>query len=148
LFLSSPDGTEELANFNFDNSPLLSNTVICMTMDYKTGELFIGTDQGICSFRTDATLSGNGFEKMYAFPNPVRPEYTGLITVTGLVNNADVKITDVEGNVVFTGTSNGGTITWNGRLYSGERAATGVYLIFAANEDGSQTNVTKLLFVN
>lgn len=148
VFLSSPDGTEELANFNFDNSPLLSNTVICMTMDYKTGELFIGTDQGICSIRTDATLSGKGFEKMYAFPNPVRPEYTGLITVTGLVNNADVKITDVEGNVVFTGTSNGGTITWNGRLYSGERAATGVYLIFAANEDGSETKVTKLLFVN
>jgi flagellar hook assembly protein FlgD len=65
-----------------------------------------------------------------------------------LVNNADVKITDVEGNVVFAGVSNGGTITWNGRLYSGERAATGVYMIFAANEDGSETKVTKLLFVN
>jgi ligand-binding sensor domain-containing protein len=148
LFLVSPDGTEQIANFDFDNSPLLSNTIICMTMNYKTGELFIGTDQGICSIRTDATLSGKGFEKMYAFPNPVRPEYTGLVTVTGLVNNADVKITDVEGNVVFTGTSNGGTITWNGRLYSGERAATGVYLIFAANQDGSETKVTKLLFVN
>ena len=148
LFLVSPDGTEQIANYDFENSPLLSNTIISMAMNYKTGELFIGTDQGICSFRTDASMSDRGFDKMYAFPNPVRPDYTGLITVTGLVNNADVKITDVEGNVVFTGVSNGGTITWNGRLYSGERAATGVYMIFAANEDGSETKVTKLLFVN
>lgn len=148
LFLVSPDGTEQIANYDFENSPLLSNTIISMSMNYKTGELFIGTDQGICSFRTDASMSDRGLDKMYAFPNPVRPDYTGLITVTGLVNNADVKITDVEGNVVFTGVSNGGTITWNGRLYSGERAATGVYMIFAANEDGSETKVTKLLFVN
>jgi ligand-binding sensor domain-containing protein len=148
LFLVSPDGTEQIANYDFENSPLLSNTIISMAMNYKTGELFIGTDQGICSFRTDASMSDRGFDKMYAFPNPVRPDYTGLITVTGLVNNADVKITDVEGNVVFAGVSNGGTITWNGRLYSGERAATGVYMIFAANEDGSETKVTKLLFVN
>ena len=148
LFLVSPDGTEQLQHFTFENSSLLSNTINTMCMDQETGELYIGTDQGICSFRTDATLGGRTFGKVYAFPNPVRPEYNGPVTVTGLVANAEVRITDIEGNVVFSDRANGGTITWNGRLYSGERAATGVYLIFASNDDGSQTKVAKLLFVN
>jgi hypothetical protein len=148
LFLVSPDGTEQIEHFTFENSPLLSNSINTMCMDQETGELYIGTDQGICSFRTDATLGGKTFGKVYAFPNPVRPEYNGPVTIAGLVANAEVRITDVEGNVVFSGRANGGTITWNGRLYSGERAATGVYLIFASNDDGSQTKVAKLLFVN
>jgi hypothetical protein len=148
LFLVSPDGTEQLQQYTFDNSPLLSNSINTMCMDQETGELYIGTDQGICSFRTDATLGGKTFGKVYAFPNPVRPEYSGPVTISGLVANAEVRITDVEGNVVFSDRANGGTITWNGRLYSGERAATGVYLIFASNDDGSQTKVAKLLFVN
>jgi hypothetical protein len=148
LFLVSPDGTEQLQHFTFDNSPLLSNSINTMCMDQQTGELYVGTDQGICSVRTDATLGGKTFGKVYAFPNPVRPEYNGPVTITGLVANAEVRITDVEGNVVFSDRANGGTITWNGRLYSGERAATGVYLIFASNDDGSQTKVAKLLFVN
>jgi hypothetical protein len=148
LFLVSPDGTEQLQHYTFDNSSLLSNSINTMCMDQETGELYIGTDQGICSFRTDATLGGKTFGKVYAFPNPVRPEYNGPVTISGLVANAEVRITDVEGNVVFSDRANGGTITWNGRLYSGERAATGVYLIFASNDDGSQTKVAKLLFVN
>jgi flagellar hook assembly protein FlgD len=117
-------------------------------MDYQTGELYIGTDQGISSYRTDATLGAKRFDGAYAFPNPVRPEYNGMITVTGLVANAEVRITDVEGNVVFSDRANGGTITWDGRTYQGVRAASGVYLVFASNDDGSQSVVTKILFVN
>lgn len=148
VFCVSPDGTEQLYHFTFENSPLLSNTVITMCMDYQTGELYIGTDQGISSYRTDATLGAKRFDGAYAFPNPVRPEFNGMITVTGLVANSEVRITDVEGNVVFSDRANGGTITWDGRTYQGVRAASGVYLVFASNDDGSQSVVTKILFVN
>lgn len=148
VFLVSPDGTEQIKNFNTSNSPLLSNTITSISIDQKSGEVFFATDQGICSYRSDANAGGDLFGKVYAFPNPVRPDYTGLVTVTGLVTDADVKITDVQGNVVFSGKANGGMLTWNGKLYSGERAATGVYLIFCSNNDGSQTKVAKLLFIN
>ncbi len=148
VFLVSPDGTEQIRNFNETNSPLLSNTITSISIDQKSGEVFFGTDQGICSYRSDANAGDDTFGKVYAFPNPVGPDYNGLVTVTGLVTDADVKITDVQGNVVFSGRANGGMLTWNGRLFSGERAATGVYLIFCSNDDGSQTKVAKLLFIN
>jgi hypothetical protein len=117
-------------------------------MDEKTGELYIGTDLGICSYRTDATKGGEKFGYVYAFPNPVEPNYDGPIAITGLVRDTDVKITDVSGNLVYNTKSNGGTAIWNGRRFSGERAATGVYLVFCTNEDGSQTKVTKILLIN
>lgn len=148
LFLVSPDGTNQLAHFTTANSPILSNSINSLGINGETGELFIGTDQGICSFRTDATQGGNVFGNVYAFPNPVRPDYKGIISIKGLVTDADVKITDVSGNLVYQTVANGGTATWNGLLYSGERAATGVYLVFCTNADGSQTKVTKILFVN
>jgi ligand-binding sensor domain-containing protein len=148
VFLVSPDGTQQIANFNTTNSPILSNTINSLCINGETGELFIGTDQGICSYRTDATAGGAVFGKVYAFPNPVRPDYRGTITISGLVTDADVKITDVSGNLVYQTVANGGSATWNGLLYSGERAATGVYLVFCTNADGSQTKVTKILFVN
>lgn len=148
LFLVSPDGTSQLAHFNVENSPILSNTINSLSIDGETGELFIGTDRGICSYRTDATTGATGFGKVYAFPNPVRPDYHGVITINGMVTDADVKITDVSGNLVYQTVANGGTATWNGLLYSGKRAATGVYLVFCTNADGSQTKVTKILFVN
>lgn len=148
VFLVSPDGTQQLAHFNTENSPILSNTIYALSINGESGELFIGTDQGICSFRTDATSGGNTFGNVYAFPNPVRPDYKGMITISGLVRDADVKITDVSGNLVYQTVANGGTATWNGNLYSGERAATGVYLVFCTNADGSQTKVSKILFVN
>ena len=148
LFLVSDDGTEQLQHFTTENSPLLSNTISCLTMDEKSGELFIGTDVGICSYRGDASAGSTVFGNVYAFPNPVLPDYNGLIAVSGLVTNADVKITDVQGNLIYSGKANGGTLTWNGKRYSGERAATGVYLVFCSNSDGSQTKVTKIMFIN
>jgi ligand-binding sensor domain-containing protein len=148
VFLVSPDGTSQIQHFTVTNSPLLSNTINSIVINEKTGEVFFGTSAGICSYRSDATKGDDVFGKIYAFPNPVRPDYNGPIAITGLVTDADVKITDVQGNIVFSTRANGGTAVWNGLNFSGKRVATGVYLVFCANTDGSQTKVTKILMVN
>lgn len=148
VFLVSSDGTEQIAHFTTQNSPILSNNINSIAINGATGEVFIGTDMGICSYRSDATTGGATFGNVYAFPNPVHPDYNGTIAITGLVTDADVKITDVSGNLVFRTIANGGTATWNGKLYSGDRASTGVYLVFCTNTDGSETTVTKILFIN
>ncbi|MEX1190116.1 MAG: two-component regulator propeller domain-containing protein [Bacteroidia bacterium] len=148
LFLVSPNGEEQLQHFTSEDTPLLSNTILSLSMNEETGELYIGTDLGICSYRTDATRGEGNFDNVYAFPNPVERGYNGPIAITGLVRDADVKITDVSGNLVFRTRSNGGTAIWNGNRYSGERAATGVYLVFCTNDDGSQTAVTKIMLIN
>ena len=148
IFVVSEDGTQQIAQYTFENSPLLSNTINSLTLDGVSGELFIGTDVGICSFRTDATTGTETFGHVYAFPNPVEHDYTGTIAISGLVRDANVKITDVSGNLVYSTVANGGTAVWNGNLFSGQRAATGVYLVFCTNADGSQTQVTKILFIN
>jgi hypothetical protein len=148
IFVVSEDGTQQIAQYTFENSPLLSNTISSLTIDGVSGELFIGTDVGICSFRTDATTGTETFGHVYAFPNPVEHDYTGTIAISGLVRDADVKITDVSGNIVYSTVAKGGTAVWNGNLFSGQRAATGVYLVFSTNADGSQTQVTKILFIN
>ena len=148
VFLVSPDGTSVIQQFTNENSPLLSNTINSIVINDNTGEVFFGTDQGICSYRSDATKGNDVFGKIYAFPNPVRPDYNGPIAITGLVTDADVRITDIQGNIVFNTRANGGTAVWNGLNFSGKRAASGVYLVFCANADGTQTKVTKILMVN
>jgi hypothetical protein len=82
------------------------------------------------------------------FPNPVRPEYDGKIAVRGLVNNADVKITDIAGNMIYKTRAFGGQAVWNGRNFEGRRAQSGVYLVFVSNNDGSETLATKILFLH
>lgn len=148
VFLMSADGTEQIFHFNIDNSPLLSNNILSISIDQKSGEVFFATDGGIISYRNDATQGSETHTDVKVFPNPVRPEYNGQITVSGLVTNANIKITDIAGNLVFETTANGGTTTWNGKTLSGERVATGVYLVFSMNDDGSEKIVSKILFVN
>jgi hypothetical protein len=148
VFLMSADGTKQLLNFNKDNSPLPSNSVVSIAIDDITGEVFFATDKGIISYRGDATKGGEQCKDYYVFPNPVRHEYTGPIAIGGLVDNADVKISDVAGNVVYHTKANGGVAIWNGTNYKGERAQTGVYFVYVTNEDGSQTCTTKMLFAN
>jgi hypothetical protein len=146
-FLISADGQKQLYHFNTENSPIFSNTIRSITINDRTGEVFFGTDLGIISFRAIATEPNEDFEDAYVFPNPVRPEYNGDIIISGLVADADVKITDISGNLVYQTTSQGGQAVWDGKIRSGRRAATGVYLIFLTNEDGSATKVIKLLMV-
>ena len=148
VHLVSPDGYTLLKTFTISNSPLLSNNVIEIGIDEKTGEVFFGTEKGIISYVADATKGAETFNEVKIFPNPVRPEFTGDITIRGLVNNAIVKITDISGNLVYETTANGGTATWNGRNFSGKRASTGVYLVMSADEDGNQSYAGKLVFIH
>jgi len=128
---------------------LPSNSISSIAIDPITGEVFFGTtDKGICSYRADATEGGETCDNYYVFPNPVRHEYHGPIAITGLVANATVKITDVSGQVVYQTKANGGEAVWNGNNFDGERAQTGVYLVFVTNDDGSETCVTKMVFTN
>lgn len=146
VFLLSEDGTEEIHHFTTDNSPLLSNSITSIAIK-ANGEVFIGTANGIISFRGNATPPGPTPQGVYAFPNPVRENYVGPIAITGLENNSNVKITDTYGNVVFGTLSEGGTAIWDGNSYNGSKAATGIYLVFVTNSDGSEKLVTKILVV-
>ncbi|MBP8959271.1 MAG: T9SS type A sorting domain-containing protein [Bacteroidales bacterium] len=146
-YLLSADGTEKIINYNEENSPLLSNTVISVAVDGKTGVVWLGTAKGVISVRGDATKGAERFSKVYAFPNPVRETYTGNLTITGLMRNSSVRITDISGNLVYRCTSDGGQATWNLLNYRGERVSTGVYLIFVANEDGTEAMATKVLVI-
>lgn len=148
LYLVSPDGTQILQHFTTDNSPLLSNTILSLALNNQTGELFVGTDQGLISYSTDATQASATFNSVYAFPNPVRPDFHGAITITGLVANTQVRITNLNGNVVYETTSNGGIATWNGNKADGSRVSTGVYLVICTSADGTQHAITKLLIIN
>jgi hypothetical protein len=153
IFVQSADGRDEVLKFNIENSPLLSNNVTAITIRQNTGEVFIGTDKGLLSYRSDA-IKGNEFNKeseAYAYPNPVRPDYTGPIAIKGLARDANVKITDVNGNIVFETKALGGQAIWQGNDFNGRRVATGVYLVFATNTiniESGDAIVTKILFIN
>lgn len=148
VFYTSSDGLEEIHHFNTDNSPLLDNNILCLTVNPTSGEVFFGTPMGIISYRATATEGSENFEKVYAFPNPVNPDYHGPITITGLVAGSYVKITDISGNLVYETRSEGGQAVWYGKNLNGNRVQTGVYLVMSTNEDGSKTDVTKILFIN
>lgn len=148
VFCLSPDGLEEIYIFNTDNSPLVSNNVLDIRIDHLSGEVFFATDKGLVSFRSDASIFDEEYSDVSVFPNPVRPDFSGPITVQGLGYEADVKITDVAGNLVYQTTSNGGTVIWDGKTLTGERVQTGVYLVWTASRDGKGKNVAKILFIN
>jgi hypothetical protein len=148
LWLFSEDGQEQLEHFTFDNSPLISNFVNSLALDNSSGEVYIGTESGIMVYRGDATTGSTSSCAPLVFPNPVRENYTGPIAISGVVNDADVKITDANGTLIYRTTANGGQVIWDGNNYNGERAKTGVYLVWASNGDGSLTCMTKLLIIN
>ena len=152
VWLVSEDGYTVIRNFTTENSPLLSNTVYDIGIFEETGEVFFATEKGIVSYAGNATEAGSKHGNVLVYPNPVKPGYTGDIAIRGLVENANVKITDIAGNLVYETKANGGMATWNGITFAGKRAATGVYLIYSTGEEDANgerdTYVTKLLFVN
>ena len=147
VFLFSADGLNQIFHFTSANSPLLSNNIYDITINQENGEVFFATENGIISFFSTATNFDLGMSNVRAYPNPVRPEFEGNITVDGLAYDSNVKITDVQGNLVFETQSQGGRAVWNGRRLDGERPATGIYYVFAANADGSVDNVAKIAFI-
>ena len=148
LYLFSEDGTKQINHFTAENSPLFSNRISSLAINPETGEVFIGTDKGIISYKGTATEGGETNENVYAFPNPVKEGYEGLIAIKGLVSNAQVRITDISGNLICSTKAEGGQAIWNGKNYDGRRARTGVYLVYANNDKGEEKIVTKILIIN
>ena len=150
LYVVSDDGSEILEHFTTENSGLPSNFITEVVVDPVTGIAYVGTTSGLAAYRSDAVQASEDYSSVYAFPNPVRPDYEGWISVTGLMDNSLVKITDVAGNLFFEGYSNGGQISWDGCDRKGNRVKTGVYLVFASSTaTGKQSGVvTKILVVN
>lgn len=147
IFLFSPDGTKQIYHFTEDNSPLFSNRITSIAIN-KEGEVFIGTDKGMISFRSMATPGGDTNENVYAYPNPVKEGYSGLIAIKGLVTDAQVRITDINGTLICSTKAHGGQAIWDGKNFNGKKAKTGVYLVFASNDSGSAKVVTKILIIN
>ncbi|MFB6341796.1 two-component regulator propeller domain-containing protein [Saccharicrinis sp. FJH62] len=148
LFLVSPDGLTTIHHFTTANSPLPSNSIRSIIIDPDNGEVYAGTGAGLVSFGGDATEGNSDFSNVKAFPNPVRENFTGVVTVSGLVEETIVKITDISGNLVFETVSNGGSVSWDRKNMFGEYVGTGVYLIFCSTKNGEQSAITKLLVIN
>ena len=147
LFCLSEDGYSIVYEFNTANSKLISNTIYDLEFNGKTGELFVLTDLGLVSLRVDASDGRDDYKEVIVFPNPVQPDYDGVVTIQGIKTNSDVKVTDMAGNIVYETTSNGGTATWNCRKVNGEEVATGVYLIWTAPKEGKGRKVGKVTVI-
>lgn len=147
VWLFGPDGDELVYNFTSENSPLISDHIRGIAINPVSGEVFFGTDQGMVSFRSDATAGKKALESVKIFPNPVTYDFQGWVGIDGLSTDAIVKITDVSGKLIWQTRANGGTASWNIRDYKGRRAGTGIYLIFTANDDGSQLFVGKIAVI-
>ena len=147
IFLVSPNGQETKYHFTNTNSPLPSNTINDIDINSATGEVFIATAKGMVSFKGVATGSNDNLNDVFVYPNPVRPEYDGTVKISGLLNKATIKITDIEGNLVYETTSEGGTIEWDTTAFGKHKVASGVYMVFISAQDGIETKVKKVMII-
>lgn len=147
VYVLSRDNQEIVHQFNTTNSPLLSDHIYSIDINEKTGEVFIGTDKGLVSYQGEATEGKSDYSDVYAYPNPVRPEHRDKVTITGLMDNSIVKITDLNGNLIYQTRSLGGQATWNCRNAKGVRVASGIYLVLSATEDSQESVVTKIAVI-
>lgn len=152
IFVQSPDGEEQIAVYNADNSPLLDNDITDIAINTENGEVFIGTQSGLISMRSEAVAGGRVHSSnVYAYPNPVRPGYEGPIAIRGLARDAAVKITDISGKLVYETRALGGQAIWHGKDFKGRRAQSGVYLVFSTTEpqfEKPDAIVTKILLIH
>lgn len=150
LYLISQDNMVQEKHFTISNSAIISDVIESIAIDNKTGKVFIGTDKGLCSYQSEASETNEDMNKdnVWAYPNPVRPEYRGMITITGLSFNADVKITTSNGVLVAQGRSTGGSFLWDGNDLKDKRVASGIYMVNTATESGSKGTVCKIAVIN
>lgn len=148
LYLLSDDGTETIHHFTKDNSPLPSDEVWSVAIHPQSGEVFIGTAAGLVSFRGDAIPAARDYSEVYAFPNPVPPAYRGQVSIKGLMEKSQVRITDLSGNLIVSGYSLGGQFSWDANNARGQRVSSGVYLVFVADNQGDKGVVCKIVVVN
>ena len=147
VYVLDNDNETIVYQFNTNNSPLLSDNIYDIEINDKTGEVFIGTDKGLNSYQGEASEGKSDYSEIYAYPNPVRPEHMDKVTIVGLMDNSNVKITDLNGNIIYQTKSLGGQAIWNCRNANGSRVATGVYLVLASTEEASESVVTKIIVV-
>lgn len=147
VYYVSENGEETIFNFTAGNSPLPSNKVNDVTVDKATGIVYFATDKGVVSYRSDAVDVGDSFGDVYAYPNPVRPGFTGNVTIKGLPNEADVRIVDVVGNLIYNTKASGGVVLWDTKNLKGKPVASGIYLVLMTNQDASETKQTKIAII-
>lgn len=147
VFQFSSDGQQTLQRFTIDNSPLPSNTINDIDINPITGEVFFATPQGIVVYKGISTDGSENLKNVIVYPNPVRPGYSGTVKITGLLDNANIKITDISGNLVHEVISEGGTIEWDTTAFGKYKVASGVYMIFISADDGVETTVKKVMIV-
>lgn len=148
VYLMSENGQETIKHFTVSNSPLLSNTIMSVAINPVSGEVYMGTGSGIISYQGDAADATDEFQNVHAYPNPVRENFNGIITISGLIANTQVKITDLNGNLICQTVSNGSIATWDGKNANGRKVGTGIYLAICVNEDGTKSSITKIMVIN
>ena len=147
MWLFSDTGEALIHHFTTDNSPLISNTILDITINDADGEVFILTDRGLVSYRGTATQATATHQSVKVFPNPIRSGFDGTVGIQGLAPDATVKITSISGTLVQELQAEGGTATWDTRNYAGQRVSPGVYLLFSATAGGEETYVGKMAVV-
>ena len=147
VFYVSSDGQKTIYHFTTSNSPLPSNTINDIDINGTTGEVFFATSKGLVSFRGTSTLAEGDLNNVYVYPNPVRPEYSGTVKISGLLDKANIKISDIEGNLVHEAIAEGGTIEWDTTAFGKYKVASGVYMIFISSNDGAETKVKKVMII-
>jgi len=147
-WLLSNDGTEIIERFTKNNSPLPNDTIRQIVIAPSTGEVFFNTAQQMASYRSTATSGATPMQQINIFPNPISPNYNGPIAMRGLVENAIVKITSLNGKLIYQTRALGGQAIWDGKTYDGNKVATGIYLVFARDELGTEKAVGKIIITH
>lgn len=143
----SANGQDVLNQFTESNSPLPTNSVRSVDVDQTTGIVYFGTTRGLVAFNSKITSGQDNLENVRAYPNPVRPGYNGLVTIDGLTDNANVKITDISGNLVYEKTASGGSIQWDTRAFERHKVSSGVYLVLITGADQTETQIAKIMII-
>jgi len=147
VFYLSSNGQETLLRFTTENSPLPSNNVQDIAIDDLSGVVYFATINGLVAFNGTSTAPRDDLDNVYAYPNPVRPGFNGDVTIDGLTARANVKITDILGNLVFEKTSEGGSVLWDTTAFGNYKVASGVYLVLVTTEDALETKVSKIMII-
>ena len=150
VYLVSETGNQIIEHFTSENSLHPGGATYCVYAHPLNNSVFMGTENGLVEYSSTSSPAKEDFSEIYAYPNPVKPEYTGLITIKGLMDNSLVKIADSAGNVFYTTRSEGGMAIWDGCDVYGNRVKTGVYFVFASQnaDDQGEGAVTKILIIN
>ena len=149
VYLISDDCNTQIYHFNTENSPLISNTIHSIAINNNAGKVYFATDKGLCSFNNGIVSPNAEMTKdnVYAYPNPVKPDYTGKINIVGLSFNADIKIVSTNGTLINEGRSAGGSYTWDGCDQNGKKVASGIYMVETATESGEKGVVCKIAII-